>query len=375
MRAFTATTTASSAAASSTSLAASTPSPAWPCDDGCDFSPPLADYAAELHVHLPSFADAAALDAAPLWRRYLDAVYGVQTLRFPLSLRELSFFHLPLLPPSHRPPPGALPLLGLRAGLHTHALEPTDATVDASLRSSYMHRQPRFSGRVPREAYSLYAPELSPKGHNSTVWLYAYADAATEAQAAVQPQRGSRGLTGRAEIFRCVARDRVESLVWMYHAPGSGVFFELGRSLVARNLYALAAALNVSVRSRYCRTGTPGMRPPCANRREHMAHGYRLISASAEAAAARGFDSLQLTHTEEHGIFKFEIVDLRPLRLSRGVARQGGKADGTRPQDACPRPGDAARQRHYWRGWGGRTPCTRCGGGRGGGECISCGAS
>ena len=69
----------------------------------------------------------------------------------------------------------------------------------------------------------------------------------------------------------------------MYYAPGSGVWYDLGRTAIARDLYDLAAKHNVSVTSRYCRKGAPGVRPPCANRREHMHHGTLLVDADMQA--------------------------------------------------------------------------------------------
>ena len=313
---------------------------------------------------LPSFADARALDASPGWRRYLDTVYGVATLRYPLSLRELSFFYLALLPPSHQPR-APLPLLGLRPG-HEARLDAADATVEASGRNAWGVRQPHYGGRAQHEAFSLYAPQLSAEGRNATLWLYAYAADGTSAEEHGVPSGA------KVEVHRCAEDDRPdERLWWMYRAPGSGVFFDVGRTFAARNLYTLAAALNVSVRSRYCRAPRqPGTRPPCANRREHMVLGFKLVAASVEVLAAAGFDSLQLTHTEEHGIFKFEIVDLRPLRAG-AQGRQPRRGQQPPPAGSSARacPGPTAR-RSFWRGWRGVLPCGRCDARRG--KCLNC---
>ena len=157
----------------------------------------------------------------------------------------------------------------------------------------------------------------------------------------------------------------------MYYAPGSGVWYDLGRTAIARDLYDLAAKHNVSVTSRYCRKGAPGVRPPCANRREHMHHGTLLVSATARALASRGFDSFQLTHTEEHGLYKYEIVDLRQLRA--GGAAKGGRVRAL-PPTPCPRSSPSLGEPllRFSHGWGGKLPCRKCTPWRIPG-CLSCG--
>ena len=52
---------------------------------------------------LPHFESRAQLQAEPQWLRYLDAVYGAETLDFPLDLQRFHFFYYNLLhvrPPS-----------------------------------------------------------------------------------------------------------------------------------------------------------------------------------------------------------------------------------------------------------------------------------
>lgn len=66
----------------------------------------------------------------------------------------------------------------------------------------------------------------------------------------------------------------------------------------------------------------------------------------------------QITHSEEHGIFKFEIIDLRQHATS---AQELSHAKGVPlGLSACPRRGLGA----FYGGWGGTVPCGTCDGGR-----------
>ena len=58
--------------------------------------------------------------------------------------------------------------------------------------------------------------------------------------------------------------------------------------------------------------------------------------------ASAGYDSLQLTHTEEHAIYKFEIIDLRQHRATPG------------PSSVCPA---AAAEAAFLSGWRATRQC------------------
>ena len=72
---------------------------------------------------------------------------------------------------------------------------------------------------------------------------------------------------------------------------------------------------------------------------------------------------MQLTHSQEHGIFKLEIIDLRQhARRDGGVGTNANRADiGHR---VCPGEGGGGVAdeplRHYYRGMGGVRRCARC---------------
>eukprot|EP00966_Prymnesium_polylepis_P335386 7390749-Prymnesium_polylepis.1 len=132
----------------------------------------------------------------------------------------------------------------------------------------------------------------------------------------------------------------------MYWAPGSGIYYDVGRTAVLQGYdYVLQRTANSS----QPRWSTGG------------AERVELWRA--------GFDSVQYTHQVEDCMFKYEIVDLR--RPPMGA-----------PVGACPARDIAP---HFSRGWGGGVRCDCVGDGPAGAapslprgqrrDCLNCGAA
>jgi hypothetical protein len=119
--------------------------------------------------------------------------------------------------------------------------------------------------------------------------------------------------------------------LWFYLAPGSGVFFNLGRTVVVSShgelWYKLGCTRDFVDQTRdeafgdYDETNSP------------------LWILEYACARAKGFDSVQYTYFYEGTVVKYEVVHLQDVH---------------RQQDGCPAP------EHSWRytsGWDGSRPC------------------
>eukprot|EP00326_Haptolina_ericina_P034454 CAMPEP_0181253082 /NCGR_PEP_ID=MMETSP1096-20121128/47826_1 /TAXON_ID=156174 ORGANISM="Chrysochromulina ericina, Strain CCMP281" /NCGR_SAMPLE_ID=MMETSP1096 /ASSEMBLY_ACC=CAM_ASM_000453 /LENGTH=171 /DNA_ID=CAMNT_0023350919 /DNA_START=12 /DNA_END=527 /DNA_ORIENTATION=+ len=127
----------------------------------------------------------------------------------------------------------------------------------------------------------------------------------------LEPTFPSRGFANgsRVEVYHCTESHNGPNY-WMYLAPGSGIFFDLGRTYVASTHGSLR-------KEGFGRDGWTKLK--------------RL-----------GYDSVQFTHVREDLILKFEVVDLRQFGVTPWRDR------------VCP---DPPFMRHYTRGWGGAVPC------------------
>jgi len=265
---------------------------------------------------LPTFASRKKLERSK-WSRYFDSTWGLATLTdadFPLALRGFTYFRADWLPP---------PLRSL-------------ASKVAPL------------GR-PRACYDMYT-EMDPKydaaaNRPPALWLHAYPTVApyarcTKRKSALgggqckgahrppdEPQRWPwpYGLPSHARVP--VVRtccDVPRKGFWLYLAVGSGAYFDLGRTLAFREHEDAMAYFGV---------------PTALNW-----YDPEVEQAILRSPKARELDSIQYTHHAEHGLYKYEIMDLA-----------GSAADAVQ-RDACPLPANAAR---YHGGWRGRAPC-RC---------------
>ena len=366
---------------------------------------------------LPTFQSLRELQlTAPQWAAYLERVYGNLDAisSWPLNLSAtLRFVYsdvpLPTWDNHMVPMLGMGPACGVRSsnGTMRAACDPAVPQETLLRVDGKRGRHKLYTGRRYGDVFKLYHPPYPPEA-TTTMWVYPYSDIDKSMSMELEHVQGAPSGT-RIEAFHC-AENNNQSSFWLYHAPGSGVFFDVGRTFVARNRCTLWAALNLTVsvsprgkaarcqvhrhawhghayikdaqvphttfaslRMEHC----PGFW--CSSGYELQHQQYLLTKEAMERLVERGFDSLQLTHTEEHKIFKHEIVDLRQPWARRSGTRTATSADtsadtlGNRrdiqryrrvtldakvdePARACPR----AHARHaYVQGWGGRLPC-RC---------------
>ena len=155
----------------------------------------------------------------------------------------------------------------------------------------------------------------------------------------------------RVEVYHCSENGRLYDY-WLYLAVGSGIYFDLGRTVAFPNAFVMARALNVSTAATpWCRKidRAPGFY--CNSARQLAATWNLLFHKTIDVLIKRGYDSVQLTRSEEHAIFKYEILDLRRPRATRNARPNGKDAPLAH---ACPQGVAAA---HYYRGLGGTLPC------------------
>ena len=260
---------------------------------------------------LPSFTDNAELRSSPTWHRYVEAVFGLDTLTFPLDLRRLNFFHLHLLAEHDQTVLRNRPVLGAPRS-------PPNTSFASRLCLARHSASSPGHVRVVHEPYVQWGGSDPSFGANH-VWLYLW-NAAGEL---VHELRNGVPSDGWVEVHRCGDRhatsrsggSRSVGDLWMYLARGSGVHYNVGRTLVARDK---------------------------ADLQRRAGNVTRLKDAFAWARA-RSFDSVQLTHSLEQRLFKFEIVDLRL-----------GLSDDAR----CPPAASAAAAAVFRAGWQPRDPCT-----------------
>ena len=122
----------------------------------------------------------------------------------------------------------------------------------------------------------------------------------------------------------------------------------------------------------------------CESRANEMHQAYRMTRLALATLFRRGYDSVQFVRTEEHGIFKFEIIDLRPHRrvlscytnatYDRRITRRGCAYEWTPAMDmtafratpnasACPVTRGAsgsAPSNAFSFGWAGQRGACRC---------------
>ena len=353
----------------------------------------------------------------PAFQAYLNAVYLVpcksdtdHRVRQPTRGRlqkipdQLFFFYLARMPARLRPKSPAL--LGLN-GRHARHLNFSTSTVDVyrAVPQVLHGAHGLWSGRELGDPYfqmcfegngGLCSPSSQSWRANATLWLYPFAHGRDESSLA--PLHGFASFS-QVEVFHCAERSPSEAEdYWMYLAVGSGIAFALGRTIAFRNrleLFRWANATRSPLVQGCWFTGRDrnGIREVRLHSETLSTSGYHCptvqslahqLYSSWERAAGRllalGFESLQLTRSEEHAVYKFEIVDLRqhqPATIKRGWHQAIDESTGmprwlryrtTRPASrACPRAGAA---RHFSHGLEGKLPC-RCD--EGISSCLNCG--
>ena len=166
---------------------------------------------------------------ASSWSEYLDSVYGLATLTFPLDMRRFTFFYADVFARATLKPDRLplnlkrLPLLGramptvLGANLTamSRAMNLDDVVVPAARPGRHPGRR-NFCGRRPLDAYALlHEPPFSAAAMYNTVWFYAHKEsAAAYTTSAAAASTGARTSVwqhppdgypshSRVEVFHC----------------------------------------------------------------------------------------------------------------------------------------------------------------------------
>jgi len=359
------------------------------------------------HRRLPTFASLDALRSNAHWSAYLDQVYGLDTLTFPFDLRRLTTFYSTAFESSSSFPLDRVPLLGTAtpaAGYNlTHAS--LSMALDDVLTPVRGGKRP-VCGRHALDAYRLYHhPPFSEDAAERTIWLYGHhhhkdgiASNRTTRVPWLHPINGFPSHT-KIEVLHCAEECATKGITdyWLYHAPGSGIYFDLGKTLVVRDRCGLWRSTNISYVVYNNRRAWPrcvryrnawdltrssldwfgGLLPHrcpgfwCGTAHELMRQTQSFTLHAIRQLIKDGYDSVQFTNSEEHGIYKYEIIDLRQ-HAKEDVMLQMGRVSAATDigSRVCP-GGDQGEQqagsgrssalRHYYRGWEGRRgPCVRC---------------
>ena len=286
------------------------------------------------HAALPAFENASQLHAAPSWERYLTAVYGMP-LVYPVRLRTFSFFHLPLLPSALRP--HSSPMLGYRKSVDA---PPWDG---ATLKVDDARRHPLLRGRRRGEHYRR---DGSAPGHAAGgLWIYAWPEGRDQASSEpLYPSAAGYPSGAKVEVMHCQENTTLYRRIgefWMYQATGSGIFFDLGRTIAFPNGAYLARWTGLPpmlhrrrTRDSYtyalvdgCEFNRSSATFACETSRSAMHQGALQFAANVRLLRNRyHYDSLQLTRTEEHGMCHYEILDLRQHRWPASAPTACGAA-------------------------------------------------
>ena len=272
------------------------------CDVRTSSPPPVISWRT-WRATLPIFRTRAALDEHTGWRAYLDMVYSLETLTFPLDVSTFLFFYhheLAVLPPPLRAPEQR-PTMGCPDAANASAGAAALAALLAACRGARTKRSltdPEANRRFgdafvlwPRGVGGGVGQLLGAPGRGfGTTWLYPFS--------ARNVHTLRRGFTNGTWVEVYHAKDGGEHArgkLWMYWATGSGIYYNVGRTTV---------------------------RP----------RGEHVTDAEYDVLRAAGFDSIQYSGFSEEGLFKYEIVDLR----DPGVT------------STCP---TSAIARHWRQGW------------------------
>jgi hypothetical protein len=240
-----------------------------------------------------TFADEASLRAS-IWWRYMDTVYGASTLRYPLSLSSLAYFHAALLPQS------------VRQSIDLARTSGTAMVPALSSPSTYRY------GDFKLAQYPLHHGDIWRSFRTDNFWFWFNVDARP---AAIDPHKTTmfaRGIPdyARVEISHscCDVPDKgAPQGLWMYLQPGSGIFFDVGKTVVGH-------LEDIGCRGRYF---------------EKMG-----------CACRKGYHSWQLPYSFEANTQLFEIINLCDMHVQT---------------DGCFDPVLSAGR--YFKGWGGASPC------------------
>ena len=333
-----------------------------------------------------TFANEHALRSST-WLEYVEAVYGVSTIRrYPFSIRELAYFHARWLPSSAHnrmnvvrlsfPPCLALPFslwrLSRRTPLPVRMADQV-CTYDIPLVPRLCDPDEYGYGQFKPAAYPLHSGDLwrSWRASNRaddrtrirvqyphrTAHTCCYAKAHSECKLSAHQLIDlwltcacvltgevvvSRGLPSHAvvEVTHTCCDDQSDGRsqgLWHYLQPGSGIFFNLGRTLVSDDNYF----------------GNLRWQLGCGG--DH----FEVIGC----LRGKGYDSVQLPHTfeptdGEGGTKLYEVINLQDTHV---------QSDGCFDQE------ESAGK--YFKGLDAATPCVCVREGRSWGSPLNCNGS
>ena len=252
------------------------------------------------------------------WHNYFESVYGLDTMNkaYPFSLVTLQFFYWDMLPERGIPFVAQDDVFHIQPGHH--------------LNYGGLYQMKALAGVFGGQA-----------GH-SNVWRFWHRQntgketGRTGVDTSKEPELGT-GLPSHTIVeVRHICCDKEMSWrprdgFWMYLAPGSGVFFNLGKTIATSShgelWYELGCTRDFVDAHRDAALGEYD---------ETIAPTWILEYACARF---KGYDSVQYTHFYEGTIVKYEVVHLKDLHPQK---------------DACPAKAFASR---YTSGWDGSRPC------------------
>ena len=134
-----------------------------------------------------------------------------------------------------------------------------------------------------------------------------------------------------------IAETTLSSQIWYYHAPGSGIFLDTGRSLRVRNRHELVAELHRSIPA--AGRDTLRLQPHILQRPGslHNVTWYRLagVLSLCEYVRHAGFDTVQICAAYA---IQYEVVDCRDQAPNMESKERLVRSASRRPSGATPHP-------------------------------------
>lgn len=262
------------------------------------------------------------------WYDYLDQIYGASTLRFPCSLRQLGFFYTSRIPG------------GVRFREHPRSALTRLEGADANVVYGPMQRG---------ELYRTWGGDLlGTSWAQLNLYRMLHALDGRWSPEVDTPVGGPspRGFASheRVEVMHTVG-DARGSGMWFYYAKGSGIYFDVGRTVVYRDHLHAARELGIPCADLSGKAARFEFPKACADAVEGDSTAeHRFQLEATRRGAAAGYDSIQFARHPENHIWRFEI-------LATNVFEDAVSLDG---KSGCPARRYATR---FSRGWGGVEAC------------------
>jgi hypothetical protein len=196
-----------------------------------------------------------------VWNPYFESVYGVSTMNFPFTMQSLNYFHYNLLNSEV---------------LSNLTIRPQDITANSSLRP--------IDGKGPLcfgELYRLWGGELPADVTKLDIWRCIYPVGNAEGVINCALSYGFPS-GSKVEVFHSQG-DPPNAGMWFYFAAGSGIYFDIGKTVVFEDHTDCCSAWGLAPEN---------------------------LASMALEAVKRGYNTIQYTHRKE-GIFKYEICAVK----------------------------------------------------------------